>query len=105
MERGCLPPTITLDQPDPACDLDCVPRQGRAAQPAVVVSNSFGFGGINASLVLRRGTGPPRGGGAFPPSTRGLAAERKTLTPHPTEGRGTGSLAFCSAPAAVTTTP
>ncbi|HEX9394124.1 MAG TPA: beta-ketoacyl-ACP synthase II [Gemmatimonadales bacterium] len=54
LARGWLPPTINLDQPDPACDLDCVPRQGRAAQPAVVVSNSFGFGGINASLVLRR---------------------------------------------------
>ena len=54
LAKGWLPPTINLDQPDPACDLDCVPRQGRAAQPAVVVSNSFGFGGINASLVLRR---------------------------------------------------
>jgi 3-oxoacyl-[acyl-carrier-protein] synthase II len=54
LAKGWLPPTINLDQPDPACDLDCVPQQGRAAQPAVVVSNSFGFGGINASLVLRR---------------------------------------------------
>ena len=54
MERQWLPPTINLERPDPACDLDCLPREGRAAAPAVVVSNSFGFGGINASLVLRR---------------------------------------------------
>jgi 3-oxoacyl-[acyl-carrier-protein] synthase II len=54
LAKGWLPPTINLEQPDPACDLDCVPQQGRAAEPAVIVSNSFGFGGINASLVLRR---------------------------------------------------
>jgi 3-oxoacyl-[acyl-carrier-protein] synthase II len=49
-----LPPTINLDAPDPACDLDCIPGDGRAATPDAVLSNSFGFGGINASLVLRR---------------------------------------------------
>ena len=54
MERRWLPPTINLDKPDPACDLDCLPREGRAAAPEIVVSNSFGFGGINATLVLRR---------------------------------------------------
>jgi 3-oxoacyl-[acyl-carrier-protein] synthase II len=54
MDRQWLPPTINLERPDPACDLDCLPHEGRAAAPAVVVSNSFGFGGINASLVLRR---------------------------------------------------
>ena len=54
MERRWLPPTINLERPDPACDLDCLPHEGRAAAPEVVVSNSFGFGGINASLVLRR---------------------------------------------------
>jgi len=54
MARRWLPPTINLERPDPACDLDCLPREGRAASPEVVVSNSFGFGGINASLVLRR---------------------------------------------------
>jgi len=54
LAKGWLPPTINLEQPDPACDLDCLPQRGRAAQPAVIVSNSFGFGGINASLVLRR---------------------------------------------------
>ncbi len=54
MERRWLPPTLNLERPDPACDLDCLPREGRAAAPDVVVSNSFGFGGINATLVLRR---------------------------------------------------
>jgi 3-oxoacyl-[acyl-carrier-protein] synthase II len=54
MARCWLPPTLNLECPDPACDLDCLPHEGRAATPEVVVSNSFGFGGINASLVLRR---------------------------------------------------
>jgi 3-oxoacyl-[acyl-carrier-protein] synthase II len=54
IERCWLPPTINLECADPACDLDCLPHEGRAASPEVVVSNSFGFGGINASLVLRR---------------------------------------------------
>ena len=54
MQRRWLPPTINLQRPDPACDLDCLPGEGRVAAPEVVVSNSFGFGGINASLVLRR---------------------------------------------------
>lgn len=55
LARGWLPPTINLEQPDPSCDLDCLPGSGggRAAAPAAVVSNSFGFGGINAALVLR----------------------------------------------------
>jgi 3-oxoacyl-[acyl-carrier-protein] synthase II len=52
--RRWLPPTINLEHPDPACDLDCLPGQGRSAEPDAVVSNSFGFGGINAVLVLRR---------------------------------------------------
>lgn len=54
MQRRWLPPTLNLECPDPACDLDCLPGDGRAAAPEIVVSNSFGFGGINASLVLRR---------------------------------------------------
>ena len=54
MAHRWLPPTINLEQPDPACDLDCLKGDGRSAAPEVVVSNSFGFGGINASLVLRR---------------------------------------------------
>jgi 3-oxoacyl-[acyl-carrier-protein] synthase II len=49
-----IPPTVNLDIPDPACDLDYVPRAGRSARVEHVLSNSFGFGGINAVLVLRR---------------------------------------------------
>jgi 3-oxoacyl-[acyl-carrier-protein] synthase II len=54
MRDGWLPPTVNLDQPDAACDLRHVPRGGMAIAPAVVMSNSFGFGGINASLVFRQ---------------------------------------------------
>lgn len=53
LARGWLPPTINLEQPDPGCDLDCLQGTGRAVTPAAVVSNSFGFGGVNAALVLR----------------------------------------------------
>jgi 3-oxoacyl-[acyl-carrier-protein] synthase II len=49
-----LPPTLNLDQPDHECDLDYVPRAGRVAAVEHAVSTSFGFGGINAALVLRR---------------------------------------------------
>jgi 3-oxoacyl-[acyl-carrier-protein] synthase II len=54
LSRGWLPPTLNLERADPACDLDCLPGDGRRAAPDVIASNSFGFGGINASLVLRR---------------------------------------------------
>jgi 3-oxoacyl-[acyl-carrier-protein] synthase II len=54
MRRRWLPPTVNLEQPDPACDLDCLPGDGRDAAPDAMLTNSFGFGGINASLVLRR---------------------------------------------------
>jgi len=53
LERGWLPPTLNLEHPDPRCDLDCLRGGGKTAAPAAVVSNSFGFGGINAALVLR----------------------------------------------------
>ena len=54
LEREWLPPTVNLASPDPACDLDYVAGSGRAAAPETIISNSFGFGGINASLVLRK---------------------------------------------------
>jgi 3-oxoacyl-[acyl-carrier-protein] synthase II len=54
MQHGILPPTINLANPDPACDLDYVPNAPRPQQLDVVMSNSFGFGGHNVSLVLRR---------------------------------------------------
>jgi 3-oxoacyl-[acyl-carrier-protein] synthase II len=54
IQRGWIPPTLNHADPDADCDLDYVPGTGRCLAPAVVLSNSFGFGGINASLVLRR---------------------------------------------------
>jgi 3-oxoacyl-[acyl-carrier-protein] synthase II len=54
MHRGWIPPTLNLERPDPACDLDHVPNTGRDLRPEVVLTNSFGFGGINASLVLKQ---------------------------------------------------
>jgi 3-oxoacyl-[acyl-carrier-protein] synthase II len=48
-----VPPTVNLETPDEACDLDYVPSAGRPADLDVVVSNSFGFGGINAAIVMR----------------------------------------------------
>ena len=49
-----LPPTINLEYPDPECDLDYVPNQARAAKINSVLSNSFGFGGTNGTLVFRK---------------------------------------------------
>jgi 3-oxoacyl-[acyl-carrier-protein] synthase II len=49
-----LPPTLNYDTPDPECDLDYVPNTGRQAHVEYILSNSFGFGGINACLVLGR---------------------------------------------------
>nr|MBV6628858.1 beta-ketoacyl-ACP synthase II [Oceanococcus sp. HetDA_MAG_MS8] len=48
------PPTINLDQPDPACDLDLVPHQARSMSIEHVLSNSFGFGGTNGTLIFKR---------------------------------------------------
>jgi 3-oxoacyl-[acyl-carrier-protein] synthase II len=48
------PPTINLDCPDPACDLDYIPHTARQMRIETVLSNSFGFGGTNGSLILRR---------------------------------------------------
>jgi len=54
LERGWLPPTLNLDDPDDGCDLDYIPGKGRSARVDYVLNNSFGFGGINAALVLGR---------------------------------------------------
>ena len=53
IKHGVIPPTINLDNPDPACDLDCVPNVAREKKVKTVLSNSFGFGGHNASLLIR----------------------------------------------------
>ena len=52
LRHGVLPPTINYDTPDPALPLDCVPNVAREARVAHAISNSFGFGGQNACLVL-----------------------------------------------------
>jgi 3-oxoacyl-[acyl-carrier-protein] synthase II len=54
LERRWLPPTVNLDRPDDTCDLDYIPNTGREAEVEYVLSNSFGFGGINAALLFRR---------------------------------------------------
>jgi 3-oxoacyl-[acyl-carrier-protein] synthase II len=54
LETGILPPTINLDDPDPECELDHVANKARQTRAAVALSNSFGFGGTNASLLLGR---------------------------------------------------
>jgi 3-oxoacyl-(acyl-carrier-protein) synthase len=51
--HGVIPPTLGLEEPDPECDLDYVPRQPRPARPRVSLSTSAGFGGCNAALVLK----------------------------------------------------
>src|SRR5947207_10150532 len=54
LDRQWIPPTINYQNPDPACDLDVVPNRGRAAELNYIMSNSFGFGGINACVVMGR---------------------------------------------------
>lgn len=54
IQRGIIPPTINYENPDPDCDLDYVPNVCREADVRIALTNSFGFGGTNAALVLRR---------------------------------------------------
>jgi 3-oxoacyl-[acyl-carrier-protein] synthase II len=54
LEDGIIPPTINYEVPDPDCDLDYVPNEARPANVQVAMSNSFGFGGHNACVILRR---------------------------------------------------
>jgi 3-oxoacyl-(acyl-carrier-protein) synthase len=51
-QRGLIPPTLHLEEPDPECDLDYVPGRARAARPRAMLSTSMGFGGCNGALVL-----------------------------------------------------
>jgi 3-oxoacyl-[acyl-carrier-protein] synthase II len=54
VHNGVLPPTINYEEPDPECDLDYIPNESREADVRVALSNSFGFGGHNATIVFRR---------------------------------------------------
>ncbi len=54
LQRGVLPPTINVEEQDPACDLDVIPNQARQKQVEAALSNSFGFGGTNAVIAFRR---------------------------------------------------
>jgi 3-oxoacyl-(acyl-carrier-protein) synthase len=57
LQRGVLPPTINQTTPDSECDLDYIPNEARSEQVEIGVSNSFGFGGHNSCLVMRRWAG------------------------------------------------
>ena len=54
IERGCIPPTINLNNPDPECDLDYTPHNARMTKVDVAMTNSLGFGGHNTSLLFQR---------------------------------------------------
>ena len=56
IKNGLIPPTINYEFPDPECDLDYVPNKARKARASTVLSNSFGFGGTNSSLIFREYT-------------------------------------------------
>lgn len=64
LRRGWIPPTLNLEDPGEDCDLDYVADGGRDRRPRVILSNSFGFGGINACLVLKALEPPEPGGGS-----------------------------------------
>jgi 3-oxoacyl-[acyl-carrier-protein] synthase II len=54
VKHQLVPPTINLDNPDPACDLDYVPHKARPLAIEYALSNSFGFGGTNGALLFKR---------------------------------------------------
>ena len=54
LEEGIIPPTINYEYPDPDCDLDYVPNVARKADLDIAISNSFGFGGHNATIVVKK---------------------------------------------------
>ena len=57
LSRGFLPPTINQSTPDPECDLDFIPNEGREASPVAALCNCLGFGSKNSALVLGKSDG------------------------------------------------
>jgi 3-oxoacyl-[acyl-carrier-protein] synthase II len=57
LQDEIVPPTINYENPDPECDLDYVPNQARSVKIRNIMSNSFGFGGHNATIILSQVTG------------------------------------------------
>jgi 3-oxoacyl-(acyl-carrier-protein) synthase len=57
IQNGMIPPTINYEEPDPECDLDYVPNVARRQSLTLAMSNAFGFGGTNATLVLKKFSG------------------------------------------------
>ena len=68
-----MPPTVNYEKPDPDCDLDYVPNTARRARVHYALSNSFGFGGTNAALLMRQyeRDGKPASGNNKPPGSGG----------------------------------
>jgi 3-oxoacyl-[acyl-carrier-protein] synthase II len=54
IRHGIIPPTINYETPDPECDLDCVPNQARYQEVKTCLSNSFGMGGQNCCIILKK---------------------------------------------------
>jgi 3-oxoacyl-[acyl-carrier-protein] synthase II len=71
MYHGILPPTINYEHPDPACDLDYVPNHARYTRVRVALSNSFGFGGLNATLVFKEMDTTPKSTARHEPQRQG----------------------------------
>jgi 3-oxoacyl-[acyl-carrier-protein] synthase II len=57
LRNGILPPTINYEEPDPECDLDYVPNVARRKPIQIAMSNAFGFGGTNGTLIFKKYTG------------------------------------------------
>ena len=54
LSRGVIPPTMNYEEPDPECEVDCVPNEARETKPRIALNNAYAFGGNNASLCLGR---------------------------------------------------